>query len=80
MFDDVIAKLADRSVFTCSPAMARNHAALIESLYRDYQVEEIPENLIQRRESDGQLYVDGLLDYGRECSACGVANAGPFPR
>jgi len=80
MFDDVIAKLADRSVFTCSPAMARNHAALIESLYRDYQVEEIPEHLIHRRESDGQLYVDGLLDYGRECSARGIANAGPFPR
>ena len=60
--------------------MARNHAALIESLYRDYQVEEIPEHLIHRRDSDGQLYVDGLLDYGRECSARGIANAGPFPR
>ncbi len=80
MFDDVVAKLADPSVFTCSVAMARNHAALIEALYRDYQVEEIPEALIHRRESDGQLYVDGLLDYGRECSSRGVANAGPFPR
>jgi len=80
MFDDVVAKLADPSVFTCSIAMARNHAALIESLYRDYQVEEIPESLIHRRESDGQLYIDGLLDYGRECSANGVANTGPFPR
>lgn len=80
MFDDVIAKLADPSVFTCSIAMARNHAALIESLHRDYRVEEIPEPLIHRRESDGQLCVDGLLDYGMECSARGVANAGPFPR
>ena len=80
MFDDVVAKLSDRSIFTCTVEMARNHAALIEALYRDYQVEEIPERLIHRRESDGQLYVDGLLDYGAECSARGVANAGPFPR
>ena len=80
MFDDVVAKLSDPSVFTCSIAMARNHAVLIESLYRDYQVEEIPDSLIHRRESDGQLCVDGLLEYGAECSARGVANAGPFPR
>ena len=80
MFDDVVAKLSDRSIFTCSVEMARNHAALIESLYRNCQVEEIPESLIHRRESDGQLYVDGLLEYGAECSAGGIANAGPFPR
>lgn len=80
MFDDVVAKLSDRSVFTCSVEMARNHAALIESLYRDYQVGEIPERLIHSRKSDGQLYVDGLLEYGAECSARGVANAGAFPR
>ena len=79
MFDDVVAKLSDRSVFTCTVGMARNHAALIESLHRDYRVEEIPERLIHRRESDGQLYVDGLLEYGAECSASGVANAGAFP-
>jgi len=80
MFDDVVAKLSAPSVFTCSLAMARNHAALIESLYRDYQVEEVPERLIHRRESDGQLYVDGLLEYGEECSRNGIANASPFPR
>ena len=80
MFDDVVAKLSDPSIFTCSLAMARTHAALIEALYRDYQVEEIPDALIHRRESDGQLCVDGLLDYGEECSRLGVANAGPFPR
>ena len=80
MFDDVVAKLSDPGVFTCSIEMARNHAALIESLYRDYRVEEIPERLVHRRESDGQLYVDGLTDYGAECAARGVANAGPFPR
>jgi len=79
MFDDVVTKISDPSVFTCSVAMARNHAVLIESLYRDYRVEEIPERLIHRRECDGQLYVDGLLEYGAECSARGVANAGPFP-
>ena len=80
MFDDVVAKLSDPSVFTCSIAMARNHAALIEALSRDWQVEDIPDALIHRRESDGQLIVDGLLDYGEECVCAGVANAGPFPR
>ena len=80
MFDDVVAKLSDPTVFTCSLAMARNHAALIESLYRDYQVEEIPVSLISRRESDGQLCVEGLLEYGEECARTGIANAGPFPR
>ena len=79
MFDDVVAKLADPSVFTCSIAMARNHAALIEALSRDWQVEEIPDALIHRRASDGQLTVDGLLDYGEKCARLGVANAGPFP-
>lgn len=72
MFNDVVKKIRDKSVYTCTLRMARNQADLIEKIFRECTVEDIPDSILHRREEDGQLYVDGLLDFGRQCWETGT--------
>jgi len=71
MFNDVIRKVSDHSVYTCSLQMARNQADLIEQLYRDCRESALPEKAVHRRDEDGQFYIDGLEEYGRHCFETG---------
>lgn len=72
MFNDVVRKVNDKKHFACDLRMARNQADLIEKIYRECKVEDVPENILHRREEDGQFFVDGILEFGEKCFKTGM--------
>ena len=61
MFDCVTARLDDPEAFIYTLGSARNHTAVIEEL-KPVPVRDVESSLIEKRESDGQLIVDALID------------------
>ena len=60
MFRDVAAKVFDRSVFTCTLEIAREHTWCIDELYRRLVPRDVPENRISLEKDDGQVVIRGL--------------------
>ncbi len=71
MFRDVMEKVSDRSVFTCTLDIAREHTFCIEELHRHCQVMDIPEHLLSVEEESGQFVVRDLYKTFRDCFLTG---------
>lgn len=60
MFRDVAAKVSDRSVFTCTLDIAREHTWCMDELYRRFVPRDVPQNLISVEKESGQVVIRGL--------------------
>ncbi len=60
MFEDALARVSDPEVFVCSLPLASMQTRCIEALYRHFEPVTLGAPTVRRRESDGQLSVDGL--------------------
>lgn len=60
MFRDVLAKVSDRSVFTCTLDIAREHTFCIEELHKRSAVQDVPEHLLSVEAENGQVVIRGL--------------------
>lgn len=74
MFSDVVNKVADRSVFTCSLDIAREHTFCIEWLYRNRALKDISPDSMTYCKSTEQAVITGLPRIFREY----IDNSGPL--
>ena len=71
MFRDVLAKVSDRSVFTCTLDIAREHTFCIEELHKRSAVQDVPEHLLSVEAENGQVVIRGLEHAFNECFETG---------
>ncbi len=71
MFRDVLAKVSDRSVFTCTLDIAREHTFCIEELHRHCIPQDVPEHLLSVEAENGQVVIRGLEHTFDECFESG---------
>ena len=71
MFRDVLAKVSDRSVFTCTLDIAREHTFCIEELHKHFIPQDVPEHLLSVEAENGQVVIRGLEHTFNECFETG---------
>lgn len=67
MFSDVIARLHDPEVFTCSLEIAKEHTICIEELYRNFTPKQLTEASVTRTEPDGQYLLKDIEAVFEKC-------------
>ena len=67
MFADVIARLRDPEVFTCSLDIAKAHAACIEKLHQNFTPKQLTEASVSRTEPEGQYLLKGVEAVFEKC-------------
>lgn len=67
MFADVIARLHDPEVFTCSLDIAKAHAICIEKLYQNFTPKQLTSASVTRTEPDGQYLLKDVEAIFEQC-------------
>ncbi len=67
MFSDIIARLHDPEVFTCTLDIAKAHSLCIERLYRDFTPKQLTAASVTRQEPDGQYLLRGVEAVFEKC-------------
>ena len=67
MFTDVIARLRDPEVFTCSLDIAKAHTTCIEELYRNFTPKQLTAASVTRTEPDGQYQLKNVEAVFEKC-------------